>query len=177
MSKLFSVALLALIFGCSTFETNRLNNVKVSRISFESSQCSNECNSFQLQIDSSKRILYNGLTGIKKGYYTGNIDGSFWKYLVDHIQQTDLKHLKKQYGQKVAGNQTLILTIETDKGTYQCSISGKSAAPSAVKDLIAYIFRHYRKIKMVPLNIENILKPDNSPQRKAVKELLNKVPC
>lgn len=178
LKKLIYLALPVLIFGCTSPKSTQQNNVKISRIMFESGECSNKCPSFQLQIDRSKRILFNGLTSVEKtGYYIGSIDGVFWDYLVNKIHYTDLQHLKSQYGENSDDNQTLKLEIDTDKGTYRCTISDSNRAPAALKDLVRYILNNYRKIDLKPLDIENMFQSEGSSRRKMINEMLEKIPC
>lgn len=179
MKKLIHLAAIVIfIASCSSLESKQQNNAKISRITFENGECTGKCQSFQLQIDSSKRILYNGLTSVeKKGYFIGTINQQFWNDLVDKTHAVNLKQIKSQYGEYSKNEQPLKLRLETDKGTYQSRITDSTQAPASLLKLVYYILNNYKNIEMKPLDLDSIFKSNVNPRRKMFNQVLEKIPC
>jgi len=152
-------------------------NVQVVRsIHFRSSGCFGSCPSFEMKMTPTD-FSYEGISFVdREGVYLGKTSKDFWGQLLVKVHYINFGQFKGKYEAPWTDDETVELTIETDTGTFTCSVYGNYNEPAAIRNLIEYIFSNVGELEMTKFDPENLFKTNN-PNAKKVVDLLNKIPC
>lgn len=141
-------------------------------ITFGSSGCNGNCPSFNLQIDSSAEILYEGFGyADKEGKYSGKGNKLYYKILKDKLKYINFKSLKKEYEAGWTDDQTVALIIETENQVYSTSVYGEDQEPAALRAVLTYFFDNLEAIELVKSDSDFQLKYKNNLSRLGIPEI------
>lgn len=150
----------------------RKNRLVYYTISFGSSGCFGTCPSFDLELNKSGEVVYNGYDFVKKeGHYKAKKDVEFYVVLKDKLTYIDFKKLRKSYEAGWTDDQTIGFVVETKDRTYETSVYGADREPSELRVVFEYIFSNYENLKLVKSNSDIKFKYGGVISRMRVPEL------
>lgn len=132
------------------FKTKQKNNLKYQVISFGSSGCFGSCQSFDLELNASGEVLYEGFSFVKKkGKYMAGRDQVFDRILRDKMKYVDLEKLDRKYEAPWTDDQTVCFIVETPQKNYETYVYGTDQEPSEIRAVFTYIFSNYESLSLV----------------------------
>lgn len=140
-------------------KVKRKNQFVYKTISFGSSGCFGTCPSFDLEINESGDVLYDGYYFVEKeGKYKAKKDDVFYSILKDKLTYVDFKNLNKSYEAGWTDDQTVGLVVETTDKLYSVSVYGTDKEPAPLRAVFGYVFSNYNKLKFIKTNSDEKLK-------------------
>ncbi len=148
------------------------NQFTYKTISFGSSGCFGTCPSFDLEINKSGEVVYNGYYFVKKeGNYTAKRNDQFYTILKDKLKYIDFNNLKKEYEAGWTDDQTVGLVVETDNKVYSVSVYGTDREPAQLRTVFEYVFSNYENLKWVKSNTDLKFKYSSIISRMGIPEM------
>lgn len=159
---------------------NSRNAAVVKRFSISRSEPEIDSMSYVIQYDSNRSFLFFRSMGQQPlEMFTGRTDEKFWRILMDKIHLLKVPLVKGHVGEVKKNEPELGLEIATDIGTISCSFlhTDMEHVPAEMHDLAQYIHSNYDAFKMVRFDESKIFENGNSPRRKKIVKILEKIPC
>ncbi|MGV3611568.1 MAG: DUF6438 domain-containing protein [Fluviicola sp.] len=141
-------------------------------ITFGSSGCFGTCPSFNVEIDRSGKILYEGFYFVEKeGKYRGERNDLFYNILKDKLKYIHFKTLKKEYKAPWTDDQTVVLIVETEDQVYSTSAYGAYQEPAELRVVFQYIFDNLNETEFIKSNSDFQLKYQTALSKVGIPEM------